>query len=318
MEIPANKKKRPHFSVLELCAGAGGQALGFEAAGFSHAALVDNDPHSCATLRVNRPYWNVIETDLNEFDASNWCGVDVVAAGLPCPPFSIAGQQLGHKDERDLFPALLRIVASTEPRAVVVENVRGLLTRRFDSYRSRVLDKLQKMGFAATHWHFLNAADYGAPQYRRRSFLVALRTSNSFIWPSPETEPVSVGEALGEMMGSRGWCGADKWARQADRPAPTLVGGSRKHGGPDLGPTRARKQWAELGVDGLGIADSAPECDFRGMPRLTIPMTAKLQTFPDNWQFMGNKTQRYRQIGNALPSVMAAAVANQVAQCLAR
>lgn len=260
----------------------------------------------------------MIEADLNEFDASNWRGVDVVAAGLPCPPFSIAGQQLGNKDDRDLFPALLRIVASTKPHAVVVENVRGLLTRRFDSYRSYVLNELRKMGFAATYWQLLNAVDCGAPQYRCRSFLVALRTSNEFIWPSLQMELITVGEALGEMMGSKGWCGVDKWVKQADRPGPTLVGGSRKHGGPDLGPTRARRQWAELGVDGLGIADSVPECDFKGMPRLTIPMTAKLQTFPDNWQFMGNKTQRYRQIGNALPSVMAAAIAEQVAQCLAR
>lgn len=314
----ASRKKRPKFSVLELCAGAGGQAVGFEAAGFAHVALVDKDPHSCATLRVNRPYWNVIEADLNEFDTRNWHGVDVIAAGLPCPPFSIAGQQLGNKDDRNLFPALLRIVAETKPRAVVVENVRGLLTRRFDAYRSHIVIELQKMGFVTTYWQLLNAVHYGAPQHRHRSFLVALRTSNSFIWPSEKGEPVTVGEALGEMMGSNGWYNADKWARQANRPAPTLVGGSLKHGGPDLGPTRARKQWAELGVDGLGIADSPPERNFKGMPRLTIPMTARLQTFPDNWQFMGTKTQRYRQIGNALPSVMAAAVAEQVAQCLAR
>lgn len=318
MRLPrASRGKRPTFSVLELCAGAGGQAVGFEAAGFAHVALVDKDPHSCATLRINRPYWNVIEADLNEFDTRNWHGVDVVAAGLPCPPFSIAGQQLGSEDDRDLFPALLRIVAETEPRAVIVENVRGLLTRRFEIYRSHIIAELQKIGFF-THWQLLDAVHYGAPQNRRRSFLVALRTPNSFSWPSGKAEPVTVGEALEDMMGSNGWRNAGKWAKKANRPGPTLVGGSRKHGGPDLGPTRARKQWAELGVDGLGIADSPPERDFEGMPRLTIPMTAKLQTFPDRWQFMGNKTQRYRQIGNALPSVMAAAVAEQVAQCLAR
>ena len=129
-------------TVLELCAGAGGQALGFETAGFKHVALIDYDPHACATLRTNRRYWNVLQADIQRFPAGYWAGVDVVAAGLPCPPFSVAGRQLGSADERNLFPAFLRVVSETKPRVAVVENVRGLLQRRFDAYREHIDSEL--------------------------------------------------------------------------------------------------------------------------------------------------------------------------------
>ena len=303
-------------TVLELCAGAGGQAIGFEEAGFQHVALIDSDPHACATLRLNRPYWNVLEADISRFGAQYWRGVDVVAGGLPCPPFSIAGQQLGNGDERNLFPAFFRIVSEINPRAIVVENVRGLLSRKFDSYRRAVENEFATLGFGI-QWQLLNAVDHGVPQYRARSFLVGLRTDSEFRWPSKNGASETVGEALGVMMAANGWRGAAEWARRANRPAPTLVGGSKKHGGPDLGPTRARQAWAELGVDGLGVANAPPEPGFSGKPRLTVEMTSKLQSFPSDWKLAGSKTQRYRQVGNALPPKLASAVARSVLQCLA-
>ncbi len=302
-------------TVFELCAGAGGQALGFEQAGFQHATLIDNDPHACATLRLNRPYWNVLEADITRLDAHYWKGVDVVAAGLPCPPFSVAGQQLGNSDERNLFPAFFRIVSEIDPRAIVVENVRGLLSRKFDSYRMAVENEFGTLGFTL-QWQLLNALDQGVPQYRARSFLVGLRDKREFQWPSKNGHSETVGEALGSMMAVNGWRGAGEWAKRANRPAPTLVGGSRKHGGPDLGPTRARQAWAELGVDGLGVANAPPGRDFSGNPRLTVEMASKLQSFPADWKLAGSKTQRYRQVGNALPPKLASAVARSVLQCL--
>lgn len=302
-------------TVFELCAGAGGQALGFEQAGFQHAALIDYDPHACATLRLNRPYWNVLEADITRLGAHYWNGVDVVAAGLPCPPFSVAGQQLGNGDERNLFPAFFRIVSEIDPRAIVVENVRGLLSRRFDSYRQAIENEFDTLGFKL-QWHLLNALDHGVPQYRARSFLIGLRDEKEFQWPSKNGHSETVGEALGSMMAANGWRGAGEWAKRANRPAPTLVGGSRKHGGPDLGPTRARQAWAELGVDGLGVANHPPEPDFSGNPRLTVEMASKLQSFPAEWKLAGSKTQRYRQVGNALPPKLASAVARSVLHCL--
>jgi DNA (cytosine-5)-methyltransferase 1 len=119
-------------------------------------------------------------------------------------------------------------------------------------------------------------------------------------------------------MASNGWKGAREWSRNANRIAPTLVGGSKKHGGPDLGPTRARRAWAELGVDGLGIADQAPEKDFTGMPRLTVQMAARIQGFSDEWIITGKKTAAYRQVGNAFPPPVAEAVGRSIMKCLGK
>ena len=117
-------------------------------------------------------------------------------------------------------------------------------------------------------------------------------------------------------MSQNGWKGAKKWAEGADRIAPTLVGGSKKHGGPDLGPTRAKNAWAELGVDGKGIANEAPEPDFDGMPRLTSRMMARIQGFPDTWTFGNKKTVACRMIGNSFPPPVAQAVGIEIRRCL--
>jgi DNA (cytosine-5)-methyltransferase 1 len=118
-------------------------------------------------------------------------------------------------------------------------------------------------------------------------------------------------------MKTKGWRGADSWRKRANSIAPTLVGGSKKHGGPDLGPTRAKRAWAALGVDGMGLWDEPPARDFVGMPRLTPRMTARVQGFPDTWTFSGRKTAAYRQIGNAFPPPVAAAVARNIFSVLA-
>jgi len=305
------------ISVLELCAGAGGQALGFEQAGFDHVGLVELDSYACKTLRFNRPDWNVIQEDLNVFDATKFRGrVDVVAAGLPCPPFSKAGKQLGKLDERNLFPAALRIIEEVQPKAIVIENVRGILDAVFEDYRTFIAGQLSNYW---TDWKLLNASDYGVPQLRPRVNFVAIRKDleRSFTWPEGRSQKApSVGNALYSMMASRGWNGAKAWRDRASEIAPTLVGGSKKHGGPDLGPTRAKRAWASLGVDGMGIANEPPGPDFVGMPRLTVSMAARVQGFPENWQFVGGKTAAYRQVGNAFPPPVAFAVASQVRRCL--
>lgn len=129
-------------------------------------------------------------------------------------------------------------------------------------------------------------------------------------------EAPSVGETLYDLMAQSGWKGAKKWAYGANKIAPTLVGGSKKHGGPDLGPTRARTAWAELGVDGRGIANEAPSPDFEGMPRLTSRMMARIQGFPDTWTFGNKKTIACRMIGNAFPPPVAQAVGIKIKECL--
>ena len=117
-------------------------------------------------------------------------------------------------------------------------------------------------------------------------------------------------------MSSNGWVGAEKWADKADNIAPTIVGGSKKHGGPDLGPVRARRAWEQLGVDGRGVANQAPERDFEGLPRLTSRMIARIQGFPDEWDFGQKKTAACRMIGNAFPPPVAKAVGNKIKEAL--
>ncbi len=224
------------LSAVEICAGAGGQALGLEQAGFAHQGLVELDADACQTLHRNRgTEWPIIRADLAQADGRAFAHADLLSAGVPCPPFSIAGKQLGSQDERDLFPQTLRLIKQASPRAVLLENVPGLAARRFDGYRGQILHRLHALGYR-TWWDLVYASDHGVPQLRPRFVLVAIRPpwAARFGWPKPSALPVTVGEALGDLMGSRGWPGASAWSQQAQRIAPTIVGGSTKHGGPDL------------------------------------------------------------------------------------
>ncbi len=318
------------LTSVEICAGGGGQALGLEQAGFNHTALVEIDSHCCETLRLNRPRWHVVEEDVKLFDGRACRSVDLLAGGVPCPPFSVAGKRLGADDERDIFPEMLRLAEEIEPRAVMFENVRGIMDPRFDLYRAELAARLESLGYKAAGWRLYNASDFGVPQLRPRALFVALkRDFESFEWVERDfhpdaaghslwREPPTVGETLYDLMSEGGWPGAQAWRERANKVAPTIVGGSKKHGGPDLGPTRAKKAWAALGVDGLGIADGPPEPGFPkdGMPKLTVEMVKRLQGFPAEWRFSGRKTAAYRQVGNAFPPPVARAVGEKIREAL--
>jgi DNA (cytosine-5)-methyltransferase 1 len=305
--------------AIEFCAGAGGQALGLEQAGFAHNALIEIDPDCSATLHLNRPAWDVRCDYMNIFVGREFAGTDLFAGGLPCPPFSVAGKQLGEQDERNLFPAAIRLIDEIKPKAIMIENVRGFLSAVFEDYRIRLKSQLKKLGYQSD-WRLLNASDFGVPQLRPRVVIIAIRSdlADAFDWPSAlPCNPPTVGETLIDLMEENGWRGAHQWAKNADDIAPTIVGGSKKHGGPDLGPTRARKAWATLGVEGKSLFNEAPGPDFVGIPRLTVRMVARIQGFPDNWKFYGKKTASYRQVGNAFPPPVAKAVAHNLKLALA-
>src|SRR5262249_5279666 len=143
------------------------------------------------------------------------------AGGVPCPPFSKASRQLGHRDERDLFPAAMRLIRQCAPRAVMLENVRGLLDAAFDDYRAALARELNEMDrpYTFAEWRLLNASDFGVPQLRPRAVLVALQedVAPHFRWPGKQKRrPPTIGEALGPLMAAAGWKGAEEWAARAN------------------------------------------------------------------------------------------------------
>ncbi|ALU94036.1 DNA methyltransferase [Streptomyces globisporus C-1027] len=342
------------FTSVEICAGAGGQALGLHDALFRHLALIEIDPHAVETLRANvegNDDWEgctVKQADLTTLDPKGLRlelglepgDLDLLAGGVPCPPFSVAGKQLGPDDERDLFPTMLNLVDELEPKAVMIENVRGLLEPRekFQDYREHLLERLESMGYKKCYWEVLEAKNYGVPQLRPRAILVALKEPYLpfFAQTKPKKLPVrTVGEALKVTMAKR-FAEVDdpraaealkEWQGKASKGvAPTLVGGSKKHGGADLGPTRAKKAWAALGVCGLGVANDSEEMKKQESyerdlfsaagPKLTVEQAAIIQGFPPSWKFKGRKTAAYRQVGNAFPPPVAQAVGEQIIAAL--
>ncbi|WP_320782206.1 DNA (cytosine-5-)-methyltransferase [Streptomyces sp. CRN 30] len=382
-------RREPTFTSIEICAGAGGQAIGLHQAGFGHLALVEIDQHAAETLRLNieghevwaweRERCDVLEGDVKDFDPFRdmkkgaellrSSELDLLAGGVPCPPFSHAGKQLGKADERDLFPRMLELVDTLRPRAVMIENVRGIMDPKFSDYRDWIKARLEGgtyraddgqvlreegLGYTVCRWDVLDASDFGVPQLRPRAILVAFRddvlADLKYEWPTPtHEEPVSVAERLEASMkeryeryfegphAERARRSYERWitkARERDAElkgkgggiAPTLVGGSKKHGGADLGPSRAKAAWKQLGISGMGVANDIEACavkksedrDLFGAdgPMLTVRQAAIIQGFPPEWDFAGQKTAQYRQVGNAFPPPVAAAVGKSIIDVL--
>ncbi|MBC3842203.1 DNA cytosine methyltransferase [Streptacidiphilus sp. 4-A2] len=341
------------FEVVEICAGAGGQSLGLHKAGFQHRLAIELDTNAAATLRHNMARLLMEEDEtLSQEEATKRASVIVqegdvaspdtwtpedhkdvalLAGGVPCPPFSIAGKQLGAIDERDLFAWAVELCGRVRPKALLLENVRGLSGNRFSAYRQHVLERLHEYGYTG-EWRLLQASDYGVSQLRPRFVLVALQQEYAeyFSWPEPEPEKTRpVGDLLRDLMGQDGWKGLDEWVKKANGSdgksiAPTIVGGSKKHGGADLGPTRAKAAWAALGVDAMGVANEVPgrtwaEPEGVPGPKLTTEMVARIQGWDSGsyrWDFLGRKTTVYRQIGNAFPPPVAEALGLSIARAL--
>ncbi|MFC4588735.1 DNA cytosine methyltransferase [Sphaerisporangium corydalis] len=320
------------FTSLEICAGAGGQALGLEKAGFDPVMLIDNDPHACATLRANRPAWDVKQLDLIDFvghEHPKVLNVDLLAGGLPRLPYSVAAKQKHVEDRYDLLRAAIWLAIEVRPRVIMLENVPALVKdRRLIKTRDFVESELKSNGYQWL-WGVLDAQHYGVPQRREHGVLVAMRPDDlvRFQWPDPLGDAATVGDTLWRSMASRGWAGAEEWRVMANEVAPPIIGGSKDRGGADLGPTRTKNIWARLGVNGGSIADDVPGPDFvlrvgtaptdrKGLPKLTVPQVAILQGFPQEWVITGAKTARYRQVGHACPPPLATALGTGLARAL--
>ncbi|MEI5011487.1 DUF6339 family protein [Streptomyces sp. PmtA] len=314
----------PRFRSVEVCAGAGAQALGLEEAGFDPVLLIDSKADACFTIDLNRPDWDVVCMDVVQFHPSmrpDTVGVDLISGGLPRVRSGASSGRGDDSEERAVLRAVIALTRDIRPKALLVENVPDLVEGLdFLADRTWIEEELRGAGYR-TDWHVLNAADFGVPQNRSSGFLIALQEPYfaRFSWPVPEEKPSpTVGQVLGASMAAQGWAGAERWIKGADRAAPALVGGSDRRGGADLGPTGSKKAWAALGVNGSSLGDEPPGADFPadGHPRLTVDQAAMIQAIPADWRLFGGKTSRYRQIGHAMPPPLATAVGRAIATAL--
>lgn len=318
----------PHhnYSVIELFAGAGGLAIGLEKAGLKCVALNDVDKWACQTLRENRPNWNVLEGDIKNFKFTDYKNkVDVVTGGFPCQAFSYAGKKLGLKDARGtLFYEFARVVKEVNPSICIGENVRGLLSHDKGKTLQGMISILDEIGYNVVPIKVLKAVDYKVPQKRERLILVGIRKDIDipFEYPKPYPKTYTLKDALkkGELFdtdvpASNGAKYPDYKKKILDMVPPKgywrdlpldiqkeYMGGSFYLGGGKTGMAR-RIGWDEPSLT-LTCSPAQKQTE-RCHPDETRPFTireyARIQTFPDDWNFCGSMAQQYKQIGNAVP-----------------
>ncbi|MBZ7924892.1 DNA cytosine methyltransferase [Ensifer adhaerens] len=321
-ELPPHRYR---LKAIELCAGAGGMSIGLERAGFEHVALFEYNADAAATLRQNRPDWNVVEADITKVDFKPYrrMDIDLVAGGVPCQPYSSEGDQLGQEDERDLLLESSRVIAEVKPKMFIIENVEGLLHAKHGDHVAEFLRRVAKAGYQ-TEINRIRAEDYGVAQERHRILLIGIRRelAGSFRMPPRFPERRSnLGDALLDLMSENGWTGAREWARQRrdcpvfDRQGNLIAHGVlastvvTRRGTPR---TKEAARWGSKGINIGGLPAAAPtdaEASKPGyLPGLTARMRARLQNFPDDWKFHGGKQSVADQIGNAVPARLAQAV----------
>lgn len=334
---------RRDYTSVELFAGAGGLALGMSMAGFHHVLLNEFDPAACATLRTNRPDWNVLEGDIHKIDFMPLRGkVDFLSGGFPCQAFSFAGKKGGFNDTRGtLFFELARAVKEIRPKVFLGENVKGLLSHDHGRTLDTIKNAIAELGYTLVEPRVLKAVMYEVPQKRERLILVAVRNDLAsvahFEWPSPYKRVMTLRDALkggtlykNDVPKSEGQSYPEKKRKVLElvpeggdwRDLPVEV--AKKYMG--------KSYYLEGGKTGMARRLSMDEPSLtltcapaqkqteRCHPTETRPLTvreyARIQTFPDNWYFTGNLTQQYKQIGNAVPVNLAWAVGRALIRLL--
>ena len=317
------------FTVLELFAGAGGMALGFERAGLESVALVEIDKDACATLRKNRPGWNVLHQDVSEVDFSKF-DVDVVSGGFPCQAFSYAGKGLGFEDTRGtLFFEFARAIKESKPKIFIGENVEGLKSHDGGRTLRTMVRVLTDLGYDL-QMKVLNATDYSVAQKRKRVFLIGTLPGYHFVYPTPHEKKIVLRDALKDVPPSKGTKFSQKrydvlklvppggcWVDLPLDIQKEFMGASFHSGGGKRGMAR-RISWDEACLT-LTTSPSQKQTE-RCHPEETRPFTireyARIQAFPDEWFFEGSITSSYKQIGNAVAVNVAEAVGQHVIESL--
>lgn len=346
-DIPASKdySERPQkkYSSMELFAGAGGLALGLERAGFQAVLLNEWDKHACATLRLNRPDWNVVEGDVCGIDFTPYRSqTDLLSGGFPCQAFSYAGKGKGFNDIRGtMFFQFARAIEEVQPKIILGENVRGLLGHDGGRTIATIKQTLRDLGYVLAEPRILNAVNYRVPQKRERVLIVGIRADlaekAAFAWPEPYHRQMTMSDALkaGELYDNdvppsigqayteykkgvldlvpQGGC----WRDLPDDVARQYMKGSYFLGGGKTGMAR-RLGWHEpsLTLTCSPAQNQTERCHPDETRPLTVREYARIQTFPDDWVFQGPMNQQYKQIGNAVPVNLAQAVGRQIALLL--
>jgi DNA (cytosine-5)-methyltransferase 1 len=320
---------------IELFGGGGGLALGLEQAGIEHVAVVEFDHEACNTLRKNRPEWNVIEADIHNVDFKGYAGsVDLVSGGAPCQSFSYAGKKLGFGDTRGtLFAEFARCVDEVKPKMFLFENVRGLLSHDKGRTYQTIEHVFSSQGYTVRH-QILNACYYGVGQKRQRVIVIGIRNdlvdSIHFEYPTPDEEWTTLRDALKDVPESEGQQFSENkrrvmelvppggcWVDLPEDVAKAYMGKSYYSGGGRRGMAR-RIAWDEPCLT-LTTSPSQKQTE-RCHPDETRPFTvreyARIQSFPDDWDFCGTVSEQYKQIGNAVPVEMARRVGVELVKAL--
>lgn len=336
------KPLRPYTSI-ELFAGAGGLALGMSKAGFRHVLLSEIDHDACATLLKNRPDWHVAEGDVHKLDFKKYSGkIDLLTGGFPCQAFSYAGLKGGFADTRGtLFFELARAVNEVKPKVFMCENVKGLASHDHGKTLAVIKNAIKELGYTLVEPRVLKAVKYMVPQKRERIILVAIRNDLAdkvqFHWPAPyhrimtlrdafykgELYDTDVPQSIGQVYPAKKQKvlamvpqGGD-WRNLPQAVAREYMGGSYLLGGGKTGMARR----LSLDEPSLTLTCSpAQKQTERCHPLETRPLTvreyARIQTFPDEWQFTGNMASQYKQIGNAVPINFAWAIGRALVRLL--
>jgi DNA (cytosine-5)-methyltransferase 1 len=327
------------MNCLELFAGAGGLALGLSKAGFTSVALLDNDKDAVATLAKNRPSWPVVMADVLDVDFSRFRGkIDLLTGGFPCQAFSTAGARGGTADPRGaLVYELLRAIEEVQPKMFLAENVRGLTSHDGGRTLATILGGLRKLGYNVQEPKLLDAANYKVPQHRERLIIVGSRKAlGAFPWPKPSA-PLPLRQALALGLLYKTACPASPGAAYpaAKRAIFELIpeGGNWRSLAPELQALHAAAELSGSGgqtgvlrrlhfnVPALTILCSPGQrrterCHPWESRPLTVRESARVQTFPDSWEFVGSLASQYRQIGNAVPVNFAAALGRSCSKFL--